>query len=367
MLYGMWIVVFFGTAFLMIEYPKSKLISKLCVYALFVFLFIMHGWSRGAYDVEIGISRYNNYQSYQAFTEVGFDTLVQMGHSLGFSYRTFYVFLALFELIIIFWFVTKNCVRSPIALGLFILYPSVILLQYSRNIVAVPFILMGIVTLLNKRKHYIPRFVLLIIFATLFHASSVVFLLLLPLSFLPRKTAVMSVAGAAVFFEVASNLSFLYNLVSRYIGSSKADILSRTANAEGNFGRIVALLLAIAVFFVMYYLLKKVYKVEMDDDRDRVIFNMNTLLFICIPLTTNFAVGFARIPSLVWIVNYVFYVNKICEIQSQRKRLFCYCVLGLMLGALLFLAFRNLAYRELVLYPFFEQNEFVELLFAPFV
>lgn len=363
MLYFLWAITFFGTAFCMIQFPNSYKHKKFMLYILFIFIFILHGWSNGAYDVDIGISRYVNYKFYQSFTEIGFNYLVRLGHYLGMEYRTFYVLVSLFELIVIFWFVDKNCSKSPIVMGLFILYPSIILLQYIRNLVALPFILIGIDALINKSKSYMIKYVVFVLIASTFHLSTLFFLLYLPASFFQKKyIAIASIAGVFVL-KAVSNLNFLYKFVERYVGSSKADILSRTANAADNFGRIVSLSFAIAIFYFMYYFLKVIFKVEMDEEKDRLFFNMNAVLLLCIPLTQSFAVGFSRIPTLIYIVNYVFYVNKISTIDGQKKRVLCYCVLGLFLLGLLVMSFRNLEYRQLVLYPFFEQNEFINWLF----
>jgi len=347
----------------MIQFPNSSKYKKITLYMLFAFIFILHGWSSGAYDVNIGISRYVNFDFYQSFTEIGFNYLVLLGHYFGLDYRTFYVLVSLFELLVIFWFVEKNCSKSPIVMGLFILYPSVILLQYVRNLVALPFVLIGIDALINKTKKYIIKYTVLVLIASTFHSSALFFLFYLPASFFQRRFVVIGSIGGVVILETASSWRFLYNFVKQYVSSSKADILLRTANATGNFGRIFSLSFAIAIFYFMYYFLKLVFSVDMDEEKDRLFFNMNTVLFLCIPLTIKFAVGFSRIPVLIFIINYVFYVNKISDIRGQRKRLLCYCVLGIFLVGMLFMSFRNLEYRQLVLYPFFEQNELIDWLF----
>lgn len=362
MLYFLWVIIFGGTVLCMIQFPNSYKCKKFMLCILFVFIFVLHGWSSGAYDVEIGISRYTNYKFYQSFTEVGFNALVLLGHYAGLNYRTFYVLISLFELLVLFWFVNKNCEKAPIVIGLFILYPSVILLQYIRNLVAIPFVLIGIDVLIHKPKRYFFKFLVLILVASSFHSSALLFLLMLPASFFSRKIVGLASIGGAVALEIVSNWSFLYNVVEQYISDSKAEILSRTANAVGNFGRIFSLSFAIASFFIMYYVLKWIFRVKMKEE-DYLFYNMNIVMILCIPLTKNFAVGFSRIPTLIFIVNYVFYVNKISTICGQRKRLLCYSMLVFLLMGLFFMAFRNIEYRQLVLYPFFEQNELINWLF----
>ena len=355
MLYTIWVLVFFISVLIMIQYSKSKTIMSLCYFAQFVLCLILHGWSSGAYDVNIAISRYIYPSRFSSFTEIGFSFLVDIGHNLGLDYRMFYLILAAFELSVLFVFVKRNCKKYPIAMGLFLFYPSVVLFQYVRNFIAFPFIVLAIDVLLNKQKNYVIKYIILILIGTLFHFSSVFFLLFLPITILERKKAVLLTIGSFLFLLLVSNISFLYNILFYFMGPDKADMVSSTANADGNFGRFFSIVYYTFSFYAMYFLLHHVYHTRTKGDE--FFFKINLLTMLCAPLTTKFAVGFARIPDFFLIFNYIYYVNCISEMKSQKKRMICYTILFILLLGMFVLCFRNEEYRKLVLYPFFEQNE----------
>lgn len=362
-LYIFWIVSVLGTGLYSIKHSKELNNQKLILVLLFLFLFILLGWCRGAYDVEIGISRYVNYKRMESFTEIGYNLLVKLFHSFGFGYRPFFVFCSFIELISLFWFTKKNCRKSHIAICLFMIYPFVIYLQYIRTLAAVPFILIAIDALINKEKNYIPKYIIFCLIAASFHFSSIFFLLYLPISFLNKKMTLVLVGIGVIILRMVSSLSFLYDLVERYLGTEKVGILERSINANGTFGRIFAIVISILFFYIMIYILKLIFKVKFEDEKDEIFFKINLMSMICIPLTLNFGVGFARIPTLLFVVNYPYLVDKTSEIQSQKKRVLAYLLMLMYLFALFFVNFHNLEYRQLVLYPFFEKNELINSIF----
>ena len=364
MLYFLWGVVFIGTALYEIQVGKSNRYKKFVLTILFIYMWILLGWSKGAYDVDIGISRYINYENYQSYTEIGYTFLVMLGHRLEIGYRTFFVICSFVEIFFMVWFGDINSTNSPIVVGLFLFFLSGVYFLYIRNLAAIPFVLIAMDSLLNKRKKYIAKYIIFILIASTIHFSTLFFLLYLPISFCKKKkTVALATIIGCIVLQVGAAISTFNNFVSQYLGDTKTDILMRSTDASGNFGRIFAVVFCIMTFFGMYFLLKYVYKIKMNNDKDNLFFNINLLSFICIPLTLNYGVGFARIPTLLLLVNYTFLVSKISMIESQKKRLLMYCILGIFLLGLFILAFRNIEYRNLVLYPFFEQNELIEWLF----
>lgn len=326
-------------------------------------MWILDGWSNGAYDVKIGISRYIHFKNFESFTEFGFNQLVRYCHSLKMPYRTFFVICSFVELTVLFWFVNKNCKKPVIAFGLFMIYPLVIYFQYIRSILAFTFVLLALDCLLNQPRHFILKYIVLILIGSSIHFSSFIFLAYISLVFFRRKTIFVG----TIFFMFCSfglnAVPLFSNLLSSVMGKEKEDIVLRTTiNSEGSFGRIIALLSTIFIFFIIYYMLEKKYKIKMNDHISDLYFKMNVLSFIFIPFTINFGIGFSRIPTLLLMVNYVFFVNKISEIPQQKQRSLIYSVLVMLLLSLAFIKYRNIEYRTLVLYPFFEDNSLINLL-----
>ena len=359
LLYIFWIISILCTVLYSIKHSNELKNQKLILLLLFLFLFILLGWCRGAYDVEIGISRYVNYKKMESFTEIGYNSLVKLFHSFGLGYRPFFVFCSFIELISLFWFTKKNCKKAHIAICLFMIYPFVIYLQYIRTLAAVPFVLIAIDALINKEKYYIPKYIIFCLIASLFHFSSIFFLLYLPISFCNKKMTLILGGIGVIILIIESSISFLYNLVNHYLGTEKVGILERSINASGTFGRIFAIVISILFFYIMIYILKWIFKVKFDEEKDKLFFKINLMSIICIPLTLNFGVGFARIPTLLFVVNYPYLVDKISEIRSQKKRVLAYLLMLIYLFTLFWVNFHNLEYRQLVLYPFFEKNELI--------
>lgn len=363
-LYVFWGLSVLSTIVYSIRHPKRLGNQKLILVLLFAFLLIILGWARGAYDVEIGISRYINYERMESFTEVGFNLLVRIFHALGFDYRKFYIFCSLIELLSMFWFTKKNCKKSHIAICLFLIYPFVIFFQYLRTLIAIPFLLVALDCLINREEKYVIKYVVFCLVAATFHLSSLFFLLYLPASFVNKKALSIATLTGVIVVQMSGSIGFLYNLVNNYLGSEKVGILERSVSANGTFGRIAGMAISILFFYLIVFVLKYIYKIQMDQYKDELYWKINLLSFLCIPLVLNFGVGFSRVPTLLYLFNYPYLVSKISDVLSQKKRLLVYCLVVLYLCGMLYISYHNIEYRKLVLYPFFEQNELIEFLFG---
>lgn len=344
-------------------FTKNKIAKKIYLITCFCFMFMMLGWAAGAYDVEIGISRYVNYKKYENFTEVGFQWLVTIGHNLNMDYRTFYVILSLFELIIIFWFVLKNSTNPIITLLLFMLFPMIAYFQYTRNILSFSFVIIAIDSLIHKPKLYIVRFLLFVSIASTIHLSSLIFLLYLPLSLLKKKYVVVFCTALVLFLFLGSNISFINEFLVQALGDEKLQIVSGTTEYDGMFGRVSALLVTILEFWILFFVLKFMYKIDLTDRFTHVLFCINALSFVFIPLTLKIGSGFSRIPTLLTLVNYCYFCTMISKLSAQKDRVFSYSFVLVFIAVLFIANFRNAELREALLIPFFEENELVSMLY----
>ena len=170
---------------------KERTLKKIALFLMFSMLWIFLGWSSGAYDVEVAISRYENYEYYSSFTEFGYNALIVLAHKIGLSCRTFFVLCSFFDIFAIFYFVNRNSKSSIMTLLLFVIFPFVIYLQYVKNILAFSFILFAFDCLLNKRKHYVVKYFIFVLLACTIHLNSAFFILILPLEhFSPKKIVI---------------------------------------------------------------------------------------------------------------------------------------------------------------------------------
>ena len=327
----------------------------------FLFLWVLLGWSYGANDVSVAINRYNNYEAYSSFTEYGYTFLIEISHRIGLKYRTFFVICSFFELLVMYWFSYKNSKKPLLVILLFMIYPMAIYFQYIRNILAFSIVLIGLDFLINKRKHYIVVYVLCILIGSLIHIDSLFFILYLPFCFMNKKLSIAITIVLFIILYYPTLVPVFLEYLEKVLGSKKADIVSDAELASGQFGRTFGIVVSLLWFWVVYFIFK-IKKIELNDWYSNVIFRINLLSILFIPLSLYYGTGFARMPVLLSFINICFYCTKCFELKFKNDRMLVYSTIILFMFVLLFLNFRNIEYRELVLYPLFEQNELVSYL-----
>lgn len=356
MLYAFYFITIFFLAFSLL-FKNDKRLSLIVTIIAFVFMFVSLGWASGAYDVEIGISRYVNYTRYQSFTEIGFQALIEIGHRLGFSYRVFYVVLSFFELVVIYWFIRKNVNNINLVLLLFMLYPMVMFFQYTRNILAFSFVLIGINQLIHRSRWFGFKFILFILIASSIHISSLFFIFYLPAIFVKKKWLILFVSVCFIVLFFAASSKIINDVLLLIVGDEKMKIVSGTTGYSGMFGRIAALTVTIVEFWAVYLLFKFYFRINTGDTFSTFVFAINCLSFLFIPLTLKIGSGFNRIPTLLTLINYCYVVEKCSLIKSQTHRFSIYAILMLFMLVLFIANFRNEEMVESVLKPFFEGND----------
>lgn len=340
---------------------KKKLLKQLAWGICFIFMFIFLGWAAGAYDVEIGISRYVDYERYESFTEIGFQALILLGHALRLNYRAFYVIVSLFELLVMFWFIKRHCTNPLLVLLFFMIFPMVIFFQYTRNLLAFAFVIIAFDAMIKQDKFFLIKYVLLIIVASSIHLSSIVFLLYVPALYLSLRKVVLITTIIFILISIRGTVDWLYDIIYKILGETKVDIIEGTVGVSGTFGRIAAIILTLSEFWIIYFLAVYHYRVEYNDGFTKVMLMINVISLLFIPLTVNVGVGFGRIPTLLTIVNYVYLVNIISQVPKKKGRVLLYLILLAIMICLFVANFRNAELRELLLIPFFEENELIEM------
>ena len=162
---------------------------------------------------------------------------------------------------------------------------------------------------------------------------------------------------------VSTSIPFLNDLILKVMGEEKLSIVSGTTGYTGMFGRVAALVVTLLEFWSVFWLLKYFYKQDTSDDFTRFVFVMDVLSILFIPLTLKVGSGFNRVPTLLTMVNYCWFISKISNVRRQKKRLVIYSVILVFMITLFIANFRNAELREAVLIPFFEQNELVKEVF----
>ncbi len=177
-----------------------------------------------------------------------------------------------------------------------------------------------------------------------------------------KKTECIFVGILSVLLGVGTGTGFFYNVISMFLGTTKTSIIENSTGASGQFGRVATCLAYILLFFIYYYLVNFKYGLKTIDSNSDFLFKANVLSFMFVPLTLNFGVGFARMPILIGVINYIWIVNKISLIKGQKKRIVAYIPMLLILSFILAANLKNQEFWELVIKPSFENNELIKFI-----
>ena len=350
-----------------IYYKKSKILILLD----FLLLFILLGFSYGPYDTMIFIDRFENYKHYTDFTESLFNLLVEFGHNLNLNYRGFMIVTSVIELFLLFKFIKKNTNNSCYVIGLFIIYPMVLMFEQLRFFMALTIVLVGAIDgIINKEKYYKIRAVIFICIASLIHSSSIFYLIFLLCDMLSTKKIAIISLVLCVLLSSLSVIVPVMNIVANFVGEEKLDIISsEVTRLNENYGRSFLVFIIILMFYLQYLFMKKdtYFWSNLINDKDKLfitrILKMNILCLICIPLTMFVSPAFYRMPQSIVLLNYLVFSKYITSYGlKMRKKEFIFILLNVFYAILLLvLLVHTKEASELILIPFFEENEFLKI------
>ena len=187
---------------------KKKIAPEILVLS-FVFLWILNGWSSGGYDISNSRIRYENASNYVSYTEFLFQSLVVIANFLGLSYRQFSVIVSAFEMISLYYFVKKYSSMPNLSLALMMIYPMAYVFTLQRFFIALIIVMcFGIPILIEKKKWYVIKYILVVIVSALFHYSMLFFIMFLIVDLISvKKTWIVTIVGfmllmSARFFNV---------------------------------------------------------------------------------------------------------------------------------------------------------------------
>ncbi len=186
------------------------------------------------------------------------------------SYYVLQIVLSGFIYFSIFVFLLKY--SSDFLFSVYVFY----VLRYSIGTMNVVRMWMAIAILLFAIQYVIDRklikFLIIILLASLFHSSALVFLIIYPLySIKINKKIILVMMGGAVFIFLASKLFFsvLTSLIGRYSG-----YLSTDFNVESNIAVYLTLLIDLFLFALIYFALNLKTEYYCDDNSWGNIFSL---------------------------------------------------------------------------------------------
>jgi len=335
--------------------------SKYVKYINFIYFIIVLGWSYGSYDTMIFINRYQYPEMYSSFTEPLFNYIVNFFNKLHFDYRAFLVLCSFFEILIIFKFIKKKSTNLGFVFALFMIFPMISMFAQLRFLLGFSIVLFAIYRfLLEKPKFYIIKYIIAILIATGIHSACAFYLIFIASCFLDNKKSLIFSFGMFALFFSTQFFSPLMSLLTMIVGEQKSDVLiNATTGGAGTFGRCIFIAFIIIGYLIYYLIFLKANK--KNNEFDDMLFKINIISIVTIPLLILFSSGFYRISQSLLLLNYVSMTNFIkfngtCIRKKELLALlFCFSY-----AIILFVfQFHTKEMFDLVVRPFFEQNEFL--------
>lgn len=351
-----------------IFFYRYKNLQKFVIACNFVFLWLILGWARGAYDVEIGISRYMYPERYKSFTEPVFNAIINLGYLLKLDYRTFYAIVSFFEIFLLVRFVRKYSNYPCLVLMLFILYPMSYVFTLTRNILAYTIVLcVGIDILLQKEKNYEIKYVIVILISTMIHYSSIFFIVYIIVDKLNINQTKWFTTIGIILLSSYSIVLKIISVFSSFINAEKIGNIMRNSVGHGLFGRIASSLIIFIVFFVIYNLLKNRYEKGVNEnwseEKSTLVYKINYINLLAIPLIIFYAIGFSRIFVLTMPLYYIAIFNMIGNVNRSKITVNQFYAILLVLMCIVvenYGLYNTEEMRSVSLRPMYEQNEFLE-------
>lgn len=342
--------------FLSFKYIDNKYLSYLLLlYIWFIFAFNYYNPDYETYRyiyIKLGMGMFNTV----SVTEKGFQILCYSLYNLGLTYEQFRIFLAFsctFLLGITIKKYTKNC---NIVYSLFIVFPLWISIVQIRSFISLLIVLLAIYYLSENKKII---FIFLILFATCFHSSSILYLiLLLSPKFSIQTCIIYSLFIFLLCFFIQTDLVRL--IISRFVSTYKMDNW-----LDGNIDRtmlgiiilIIVKLLLIVIEFIFY--IKEKYSSKINLYQHKFILKISILCFSLTSLEI-FKSDFERMWRVPIVLSYIFFADLIStkkivsNINVRKITVFLLYYSGYLIY--FFIGFST--YFDIAFRPIFENNLF---------
>ncbi|MCI9447174.1 MAG: EpsG family protein [Lachnospiraceae bacterium] len=342
-----------------LQIKTKHLINFLTAAPLAVFMWLLFALNTSNVDMA-NYERRFRYGTTE-FAESGFNAFINACKFLGAdSYQGFLCVLSFILLAVIFCCTLKFTDHAASILALFCFYPFLLFCIEVRFSISFCIVLVAVLVLARGYRHSIPIFIGLILLATLFHSSSMLYFLLAfykaDISHKKKFYIIMLLTAAAIVLTYTPLAYRLAALVSG--GSSK---ITAWFTRHGRFGMVIPIAEQTISYLVFKYAyrMKKKYGIQTAINAD-ILYELNLLMFILVPcyFINN---TFFRLYRVFLFVNTIFY----SEIIYHRKGDGSWKITRLgMLNALqiLFLSFLEIFSRPDVWTPFFENNLFLDKL-----
>ncbi len=316
-------IALFFMVLLALFFPKNKIVFL----GIFIFMWILYGWSSENADYYIYMNRFNNFESLTMQTEPIFTFLMKFFNNLGFTYNQFLIFDSLIYIIIISIFVCKMTKYSNIVLALYMIFPfcfDIVMVRYSLGAAIV---ILGSRYLFSENKKDIFKYLICVLIGTLIHYSLILSIIFIIPKFIKRKNLIILVIIAnfiSLFFnKFIANIAFIFKNIKFLNIGNKVSIVLNFASSTYNsrtytmysLKMLILVIIALIVMYLIENYMKKFENTEKIVESVKFIQSVNVCILLLIPLL-SFTADVFRLQITISLINYVF-VGKYYDFEYQ--------------------------------------------------
>lgn len=302
--------------------PKSKVLFILMVLLCWV-LFSFNTYN-GDFEDYLYIYERITEPGFLSFFEYGFSFIMLICRKAGFSFIHFRIVIATIFILFLVKAIIQNTNRIALVMALVMVFPFLSYISVLRSGLASILLTNGFFCLYKGGKKNKVKYVLYVVFASLFHYSTLFFLILVYLDKpINKKWLFVFIVGIGIYL-VLFKTGVLYNVMSRITNRQKilkyfSKDLSENLNWKGSLSVIAVFLINWLLSFYMMknYYGKKDYRLMSQKD-----YNFNTMVLLMMPISL-FSTVYLRFSYEVMIINAIVFVNMDCMKTNRTIKINC--------------------------------------------
>ena len=286
--------------------------------------------------------------SHIVYGEWGYSFICWIFVNLGIPFQLFLFFESAFCVICIYSFICKNSVYFPLSIALIVGFGIFdYMFVIIRQTMALGFLFLSFEFI---KKRNLPAFLALVLAATMMHRTSLLFLVVYPLSYLP-----VTRINVAIFSFLSLLIIPLYPVAERLFLRKIMQMFMKEGYMEAlpfEFGELIILILIIATFLMFFYDKDKVLK-----ERDKAAF-WAFMISLPVQATACYMQILGRVSTLTFLPFASIAIPNLLETNDNKKlvKIFEIHIYLAVLAYYAFCLFYDKRFLEIIPYKTFFMN-----------
>jgi len=310
----------------------TRSLNKILLIVAVAFTLYLYYWSINAIDSANYQASFGHVGTLRFTTDIFYFGFVAIIKRIGGNYQVLRLFIGVFYLFPILWIANrkKDNINLPLFLLLSLLFPFFQNMVALKNTMAATIIVFAFWIYFNSKKLLaVGTTYALLLVASLFHDSAIIYVLIFSLMLLMRKIADLRrsyclLFGVVVIMVVVIRSGIASNLLSRMAGETNQSYISRIGDIS--YGFLIITMLQLLVFAFFY---KEVRNQEIENGPNELNNSIMLLLYSTIILIPLYSINvlFFRLFRNIMVFGYLICSNK----NSRNRRSVLFLVLLLII------------------------------------